>query len=110
MIGLRHTERTRTNVGLAEYSGEDTRVNIYFSKTLLEIKPLNNGEPLERSVTANSHKQLLKVFERLDGLGSGTQEGVEAKVFVEDGGTVYSYATIVDNVSGDPVAFVSAND
>ena len=83
---------------------------MYFNTTILEIFPLNSGQPLESTVPANSHLQLLRVFEQITGLEGISLEGIEAKVLVESGGSIYSYATIIDNDSGDPTAFVTATE
>jgi hypothetical protein len=107
MIGLKHSEATRTNVGLAEYSGEDTVVELSFSTTLLEGFHLGT---LTRTVPADSHIQLVKVFEKLPDLEGLNLNGLKVEITVKSGGSVYAYATVIDNASGDPTTFMAATN
>jgi hypothetical protein len=107
MVGLKHSDGTRTNFGLAEYSGEDTVVELSFSTTLLEGFHLGT---LTRTVPANSHLQLVKVFEKLPDLEGLSLNGLRVEVTVVSGGSIYAYATVIDNESGDPTSFLAATD
>jgi PKD repeat protein len=107
MVGLKHSDGTRTNFGLAEYSGEDTVVELSFSTTLLEGFHLGT---LTRTVPANSHLQLVKVFEKLPDLEGLSLNGLRVEITVVSGGSVYAYATVIDNESGDPTSFLAATD
>ena len=110
MEGLIHSDGTRTNIGLSEYSGQETEVEVTFSGTQWAIRPLNPEDPLESTVPANSHFQFLKVFEKIPYLQGREMEAIEARVVVKSGGLVYSYATTIDNDSGDPTAFTTVKE
>ena len=110
MEGLIHSDGTRTNIGLSEYSGQETEVEVTFSGTQWAIRPLNPEDPLESTVPANSHFQFLKVFEKIPYLLGREMEAIEARVVVKSGGLVYSYATTIDNDSGDPTAFTTVKE
>ena len=110
IAGLKNSGGTRTNIGLAEYSGKDTDVSILFYTTEQENLFLNRNDPVEPVVPANSHLQLLNIFQRIDGLRDIAFEKVKAEVVVENGGLIYSYATTIDNESGDPTAFTTAKE
>jgi hypothetical protein len=105
--GLIHSDETRTNIGLAEYSGQDTTVSVYFRTTILSGAVINSITQRNIEIPSDSHFQLLRVFE---GAPVDTLQGVEATVVVESGGLVYSYATTIDNASGDPTAFAAAKE
>ena len=90
MEGLIHSDGTRTNIGLSEYSGQETEVEVTFSGTQWAIRPLNPEDPLESTVPANSHFQFLKVFENILYLLGREMEAIEARVVVKSGGLVYS--------------------
>jgi hypothetical protein len=104
MIGLRHTNGTRTNVGLAEYTGEKTEVEVSFFNTRLSVVYLGT---LTDTVGAKSHIQLTRVFQKL-GLGENELKDIVAYVTVKDGGSVYAYGSVVDNGSGDATTYLSA--
>jgi len=104
MIGLRHTEGTRTNVGLAEYDGEATEVEVSFFNTRLSVVYLGT---LTQTVAAKSHIQLTRVFKKL-GLGDSELKDIVAYVTVKDGGSVYAYGSVVDNGTGDATTYLSA--
>ena len=110
IVGLKNSGGTRTNLGLAEYSGEDTEVNIHFYTTEYENQFLNRYDPVEPVVPANSHFQLLNIFQQIDSLRDITFQKVKAEVVVRNGGLIYSYATTIDNESGDPTAFTTAKE
>jgi len=110
IVGLKNSGGTRTNLGLAEYSGEDTEVNILFYTTEQENLFLNRNDPVEPVVPANSHFQLLNIFQQIESLRDITFEKVKAEVVVENGGLIYSYATTIDNESGDPTAFTAVKE
>jgi hypothetical protein len=105
--GLIHSDETRTNIGLAEYSGQGTTVSVYFRTTILSGAVINSITQRNIEIPPDSHFQLLRVF---DGAQVDTLQGVEATVVVESGGSVYSYATTIDNASGDPTAFTAAKE
>jgi len=104
MIGLRHTQGTRTNVGLAEYSGEDTEVEISFFTTRISFLHLGT---LTETVTAKSHVQLTRVFQKL-GLSNTELKDIVAYITVNDGGSIYAYGSVVDNGTGDATTYLSA--
>jgi hypothetical protein len=110
MAGLTHTSGTRTNVGLAEFSGQDTEVELTFFKSRQGLGSLYLDK-LTFTVPANSHLQITKVFEKLD-LGPFSSNDIEAWVWVtvKDGGSVYAYATIVDNGTGDATIATTAKN
>jgi len=110
IVGLKNSGGTRTNIGLSEYSGEETEVDILFYTTEQENLFLNRNDPVEPVVPANSHFQLLNIFQRIDSLRDITFQKVKAEVVVRNGGLIYSYATTIDNESGDPTAFTTAKD
>ena len=110
IVGLNNSGGTRTNIGLSEYSGEETEVNILFYTTEQENLFLNRNDPVEPVVPANSHYQLLNIFQQIDSLRDITFEKVKAEVIVQNGGLIYSYATAIDNESGDPTAFTTAKE
>jgi len=109
-VGLTNSGGTRTNIGLSEYSGEETEVNILFYTTEQENLFLNRNDPVEPIVPANSHFQLLNIFQQIESLKEVQFEKVKAEVLVENGGLIYSYATTIDNESGDPTAFTTAKE
>jgi len=110
MPGLTNSGDTRTNVGLAEYSGRDTQVSILFYSTDQENQLLNRNDPVKRNVPADEHLQLLNIFEQVEDLREITVEKIKAEVWVEGGGSIYSYATTIDNETGDPTAFTAAEE
>jgi len=110
MPGLTNSGGTRTNVGLAEYSGRDTPVSILFYSTDQENQLLNRNDPVERNVPADDHLQILNIFELVEDLRDITVEKIKAEVWVEGGGSIYSYATTIDNETGDPTAFTAAKE
>ena len=110
MPGLTNSGDTRTNVGLAEYSGKDTQVSILFYSTDQENQLLNRNDPVKRNVPADEHLQLLNIFEQVEDLREITVEKIKAEVWVEGGGSIYSYATTIDNETGDPTAFTAAEE
>ena len=110
IVGLTNSGGTRTNIGLSEYSGEETEVNIFFYTTEQENLFLNRNDPVEPIVPANSHFQLLNIFQQIESLREVQFEKVKAEVVVENGGLIYSYATTIDNESGDPTAFTTAKE
>jgi hypothetical protein len=110
MAGLIHTSGTRTNVGLAEFSGQDTKVELLFFGSGQGLKSVYLDK-LTIDVPANSHLQITKVFEKLD-LGIFSSDDMEAWawVTVKAGGSVYAYATIVDNGTGDATIATTAKN
>ncbi len=108
MAGLKHSQATRTNVGLAEYSGVDTMVTLTISTTRAGVFDF---PPLTRKVPANSHLQIPKIFEKLPPEFVDLDlKGLRIQVDVESGGSIYAYATVIDNASGDPTTFLTATD
>jgi len=105
IIGLKHTPGTRTNIGITEFSGEETEVVLTFCKTFLEDFCYPSLPPF--TVAASSHLQVTKVFEKL-GLGDAPLHGIMAYVTVKRGGSVYAYASSVDNASGDATTITTA--
>jgi hypothetical protein len=106
MVGLAHSDNSRTNLGFAAYSAGDTELNLYLYRTAGEREELGSIEGLV-SVPPSSHTQVPRVFE-MTGFGDETIEAIEAAVWVTRGGAIYPYATLIDNVSGDPTAFTTA--
>ncbi len=94
------------NLGFAEYSGENTVVDV-------AIVDADGGDSLgefEAIVPAFSHVQILRIFRNLSGLEDIVLEAANAVITAEEGGAIYSYATVIDNRSGDPTAFIAATD
>jgi hypothetical protein len=106
MVGLAHSEDSRTNLGFAAYSGGDTELDVHLWRTVGARHELGSIEDLT-SVPPGSHTQIPRVFEFI-GLGDDTIEAIEAAVAVTLGGAIYPYATVIDNISGDPTAFTTA--
>jgi PKD repeat protein len=98
IVGMSHTPETRTNIGIAVFSEEDTEVELRFSADFPAIRALGI---ITRTVEAQSHLQVTRVFEEL-GLSNVPLLSVNAIVKVNQGGAVYVYASSVDNASGDP--------
>jgi PKD repeat protein len=103
IMGLKHTPGTRTNVGFGEFDGQDTEVVVTFFTTRPGFVPLGS---LTRTVPANSHLQITRVFDRL-GLGSDPMTGIVAFVRVTSGGSVYAYGSVVDNATGDATTYLA---
>ena len=106
IVGLSHKPGIRTNMGVAAYSDEDTRVEIRFFSNFPAFRPLGT---ITRTVEAQSHLQIPRVFEEL-GLSSAPLVSVSALVRVRQGGAVYAYASTVDNGSGDPTTLVATRN
>ena len=106
IIGLAHKPGIRTNMGVAAYSDEDTRVEIRFFSNFPAFRPLGT---ITRTVEAESHLQIPRVFEEL-GLSSTPLVSVSALVRVRQGWAVYAYASTVDNGSGDPTTLVATRN
>jgi PKD repeat protein len=98
ITGLSHTPGTRTNIGIAAFSTVDTEVQLQFFSNSPVLRPLGT---ITRTVEAEKHLQITKVFEAL-GLDDTPLLSVNAYVSVHSGGPVYVYASTVDNASGDP--------
>ena len=103
IMGLSHRPGSRTNMGVAAFSNQDTEIEIRFFSNFPAFSPLGS---ISRGIEAESHLQIPKVFEEL-GLSSVPLESVSAYVTVRSGGSVYAYASIVDNGSGDPTTLVA---
>ena len=106
MVGLAHSDDNRTNLGFAAYSAGDTELDVHLWSTDGVRQELGSIEGLI-SVPPGSHTQVPRVFEFI-GLGDDTIEAIEAAVAVTLGGAIYPYATVIDNISGDPTAFTTA--
>jgi PKD repeat protein len=104
IIGLQHSPDTRTNIGIAEFSGEETDVKLTFFSSRLAPRYLGT---ITVTVAAKSHRQVFKVFERL-GLADDWSNDIIAFVTVQQGGSAYVYASTIDNVSGDATTTVAA--
>ena len=109
MADLIHTAGTRTNIGLAEFSGQDTEVTLTFFKS-------RNGRASQyldtlpaQTVPADSHLQITRVFEEL-GLDPAEEIEAWALVTVTGGGSVYAYATVIDNGTGDATIATTAKN
>lgn len=105
IIGLRHSPDTRTNIGIAEFSGEETDVKLTFFSSRLAPRYLGT---ITVTVAAKSHRQVFKVFERL-GLEDDWSNDIIAFVTVQQGGSAYVYASTIDNVSGDATTTMAAH-
>jgi hypothetical protein len=106
MSAIKHSSGTRTNLGFAEYTGIDTEISIVLADTEGNFTWLHD-EPLQLTVPGGSHIQLTKVFERL-GVGEVEYRAVQAFVQVSQGGSVYAYATVIDNGTGDATSILTA--
>lgn len=106
IIGLSHRPGSRTNMGIAAFSDQDTEVEIRFFSNFPSFSPLGT---INRTVEAESHLQIPKVFVEL-GLSNVPIVSVSAFVTVSDGGAVYAYASMVDNGSGDPTTLVATRN
>lgn len=95
---LKSTDDFRCNLGFSEFEGSDTHVTV----TLFDMSAgvMRYLATKTYPVPAFRHVQVTQVFDDM-GL-SGTYPEVAATVVVaDDAGTVYAYASIVDNESGD---------
>jgi hypothetical protein len=108
MGGLKHTQVTRTNLGLAEFSGNDVTVEIVLADTEGNFTWLHDpDDTITLTIPGGSHKQITKVFEKIDA-GEVEWHSVQAFVRVTMGGSVYAYATVIDNQSGDATSVFTA--
>ena len=105
IIGLEHNSATRTNIGFTEFTGQDTQVRLLFKTTDEDSIPL--GPPIIETVQAYQHLQILEVFNEQLHLGDDEWQGIKAEISVLSGGSVYAYASAVDNTSGDATTFVA---
>ncbi len=95
---LKSTDDFRCNLGFSEFEGSDTHVTV----TLFDMSAgvMRYLATKTYTVPAFRHVQVTQVFDDM-GL-EGTYPEVAATVVVaDDAGTVYAYASIVDNESGD---------
>ncbi len=106
IFGMSHTPEARTNFGIAAFSDEDTEVELRFFSNFPAFRPLGT---ITRTVDAQSHLQIGKVFEEL-GLSNARLPSVSASVKVKKGGAAYVYASSVDNASGDPTTIEAARN
>jgi len=106
IIGLRHTDGTRTNLGVAGFSDQETEVELSFFNTRLSVVFLGT---MTEKVPAKSHLQLTRVFEKL-GLTGTPMTDIAAYVTVKKGGAVYAYGSVVDNGTGDATTYLAATE
>jgi hypothetical protein len=86
----------RSNVGFSEYEGKDTFLS-------LRLYDLNGGllGEAEYTVPANQNFQINEVFSALS--APCASMGAYARVEVLSGGSIYAYASIIDNRTGDAI-------
>ena len=89
-----------------EFSGNDAQVSIVIADTEGNFTWLHD-EPIEVTVPGGSHLQFTKIFEDLNA-GDTSWQSIQAFVQVVDGGSVYAYATVIDNKSGDATKYLTA--
>jgi PKD repeat protein len=97
---LREDSSFRTNVGLVNASSQDATVSV----TLFGADGAQIGQPIGVGVPAGGWVQLPKVFVTA---GSSAVELGWARVRVTSTvGKVWAYASVVDNVTGDPTTVI----
>jgi PKD repeat protein len=106
MIGLKHSDTTRTNLGIAEYSDQATEFEVQFWTTTIALRHIGT---LTESVPAKSHMQITRVFKKL-GLSGAPLDDIVAYVTVKNGGSVYAYGSVVDNGTGDATTYLTATN
>jgi plastocyanin len=96
LAGLLHNEDYRTNLGFAETNGMETAVRVDF------FDHLGAGIGSYALVLKPYSWQQLNLTDM--GISDGYEnEDIRAEVFVESGGGVVAYASVVDNRTGDAV-------
>jgi len=106
IVGLRHTDSTRTNLGLAEFEDQTTEVELAFFTTRLSFLHLGT---LTETVQPKSHLQLTRVFEKLN-LPDSELTDIAVFVTVKSGGAVYAYGSVVDNGTGDATTYLASRE
>ena len=97
-MGLSHSPGTRTNIGIAALDDLETEVTLRFFANFPALRSLGS---ITTTVEPQSHLQIPQVFEAL-GVTNAALPSVHVSVEVRRGGSVYVYASTVDNASGDP--------
>ena len=92
----------RTNVGV--YNREDAAVNVTF---LIFDAGAQVGNPVTRSVGAHSGAQVSSIFAVAGQAAHATENAV---IVVSATGPVFSYASVIDNNTTDPIFVVGAED
>ncbi len=95
---LKSTDDFRCNLGFSEFEGSDTHVTV----TLFDMSAgvMRYLATKTYSVPAFRHVQVTQVFDDM-GLTGTYPEVTGTVVVADDAGTIYAYASIVDNESGD---------
>ena len=96
LLQLQCNENYRTNVGFTEYDGIDTWLTVQIfdlNGTLLGAE--------NYAVPANQNLQVNDIFQTL-AVPCG-YIGAYARVQVLNGGSIYAYASVVDNRTGDAI-------
>jgi hypothetical protein len=92
----------RTNVGI--FNAEDAAVDVTF--TIFD-GGTQVGSPVTRNVAGHSGVQINKIFDAAGAATHATENGV---VLVAASGEVFSYASILDNNTTDPIFVRGAED
>ncbi len=96
LTGLAHNLYYRTNLGFANFSGQEVTLQVQ----LLDERGEPIGDPVYPMVPAYSTRQVLRVAERANIF---TDLNVFAAQVETGGADVTGYASVVDNLTGDPV-------
>jgi hypothetical protein len=94
LLQLKGTDDFRSNVGFANLSGTSTQVRL----TLYDDYGTAMGEPLDVTVGAGAWSQVNDIFAAT---GSGSLALAYASVEVTSGNSLWAYASVVDNHTGD---------
>ena len=104
LIGLAHTPSTKTSLGLSEFTGTETDVEIALYST-------GSGSDLlgtrKFTVPASAHLGINNLFE-VFGLDENPIQPIAAEITTLRGGSVYPYIMTVNKKSGDPTIHLAA--
>jgi hypothetical protein len=102
LLGLANTNEHRSNVGFVEVLGLDAEITL----ELYDATGSSIGQA-QLTLPAGSHRQINDVFSFL---GAGTHEAAWALVTVTNLSRIFTYASVIDNRTGDPVFIPGTSD
>jgi len=97
VLQLEQSDRFRSNLGLAELSGNSARVRLS-----LDLPDSITTPTTEVTLAPNEFRQLGRVIESLVGSGTQSYNGRITVEVVEGNGRVTAYGSVIDNQSKDP--------
>jgi hypothetical protein len=102
LLGLASTPELRSNVGFVEVLGLDAEIT-------LELRDTSGASIGQRQITipAHSHHQINDVFAFV---GAGEHAAASATVRVDSLARVLTYASVIDNRTGDPTYYPGLED